>query len=342
MPVTIIAEIGVNHDGCIGQAKRLIDEAKTCGADVVKFQTFSAERLASAETPKVDYQHSGTSHSESHLEMLRKLELPEDAFSELMAYCDSVGIGFTSTPYSAQDAQLLLDIGIDFIKTASADIVDRELHELLAKSGKPVIIATGMATLEEIDATLEIYSNGDAQPVDITILHCTSAYPADPADAHLNAIPLLAKRYASCQIGYSDHTPNEYCAVAAVALGATIIEKHFTTDKALPGPDHAASADPSEFTRLVKAIRQTEIALGESKKQVAPSEQSMRAVSRKSLHALSDLPAGTEIARQHLQLKRPNNGISPMDLQKLIGRKLKVKVSANQPLTWDSIEGERR
>ncbi|OUW17167.1 MAG: hypothetical protein CBD18_05300 [Opitutales bacterium TMED158] len=335
MPVSIIAEIGVNHDGKVDQAKQLIDEAKRCGADCVKFQTFDANRLASSDTPKVDYQHRGTTETESHVDMLRKLQLPSEAFATLKDYCDKVGIEFLSTPYSVEDARFLNELGVSRFKTASADLVDRELHEYLATLGKPVLIATGMATLQEIDVTLSLYpGNGE----NVALLHCTSAYPADPADANLRAISLLSTRYPKCAIGYSDHTPDEVSAVAAIALGACLIEKHFTLDKRLPGPDHAASADPETFERYVKALRQTEISLGSPTKEPVEAEKGMRSVSRKSLHSSEALGAGSKIDRSKVRVCRPNDGISAMDLPKVLGKTLRVNLAASEPITWNDLE----
>lgn len=318
--VTLIAEIGVNHNGSLEQAFRLIDAAKASGADIAKFQTFKANRLAALETPKVPYQLRTTDQSETHFEMLEKLELSHEQHAALKNYCEKVGIQFSSTPYSEEDVAFLEELGIEIFKTASADLIDRALHERIAASGIPVIVSTGMATWEEVAETVQIYKDANALEK-LTLLQCTSAYPADPAEASLNTIPELAKRFG-CQVGFSDHTPNNICAIAAVALGAKVIEKHFTLDKAAPGPDHAASATPKEFAEMTQAIRIVETALGNGEKEPLPSEAKMRNVSRKSIIAKTQLEAGRELSRNDLAFMRPGDGLSPMLYPKLIGQRL--------------------
>jgi N,N'-diacetyllegionaminate synthase len=320
MSVKIIAEIGVNHNGSTEQARRLIDAAQKCGADMAKFQTFSAERLAARTTPKVPYQLRTSNPQESHYEMLRKLELSCEAHIELKKYCENVGIEFCSTPYSREDAIFLHQIGLRVFKVASADIVDRPLHEFIAGAGCACILATGMATLNEIEEALHIYDQF-RNLGKVTLLQCTSAYPANPEDANLQVMQTLAKTFR-CKVGYSDHTPGNECAIAAAALGATVIEKHFTLDKNLPGPDHAASSTPEEFSALVKAVRLVEKALGDGIKRVGDSEKDMRLVSRKSIVAAKNISAGHRLQFEDLAFQRPGTGLSPMNYKDLIGKSL--------------------
>jgi len=318
MSVTIIAEIGVNHNGSIERAKRLITAAKFCGADMVKFQTFSANRLAGPDTPKVPYQLRTSDPMETHHAMLKKLELSQEAHRELQGHCEREGIEFCSTPYSKEDAEFLYALGVRMFKVASADLVDRTLHEFIASTGREAIIATGMATMEEIEETLRIYDAYCARSK-VTLLQCTSAYPADPIQANLRVIQTLKERFG-CRVGYSDHTQGNECAIVAVAQGATIIEKHFTLGKNLPGPDHAASSTPEEFAAMVKAIRLVEKAMGDGVKRIAESEIPMRQVSRKSIVVSRDLEAGHVLAVEDLAFRRPGTGLSPMAYPQILGK----------------------
>lgn len=339
MSLRIIAEIGVNHNGSMELAKRLIEEAKRCGADLAKFQTFSADRLAALSTPKVPYQLRTSDPKESHHGMLKKLELSCEAHRELKAYCERVGIEFISTPYSREDAVFLDELGVRRFKVASADIIDRALHEFLSSTGKECILAIGMATLDEIEETLQIY---DARlgKERIVLLQCTSAYPADSADANLRVMETLKGRFR-CRVGYSDHTLGADCAVVATALGAEVIEKHFTLDKGLPGPDHAASATPDELAVLIRAVRGVEAALGDGVKRISASEIAMRQVSRKSIVSTRNLPAGWRLTRNDIDFRRPGNGLSPMVYPQLLGRILKREISQGEPLAWDDLENSK-
>jgi len=333
LSILIIAEIGVNHNGDVQLAKEMIAAAKECGADIVKFQTFSADRLAGTGTPKVPYQMRTSDPSESHHAMLKKLELSADAHVEIKKYCDQLNIEFCSTPYSHEDAEFLNDLGVVRFKVASADIIDRKLHEYIAGTGKECLMAVGMATMEEIAATLALYESRSAKDK-VVILPCVSAYPADPSDVNIRVMDTLRKQFG-CRVGYSDHTIGVECAVAAASLGACFIEKHFTLDKNMSGPDQAASSTPMEFAALVKAVRIVEKALGDGIKRICVSEQEMRIVSRKSIAAASDLPNGHKLSEIDFAYLRPGTGISPMEYPKLIGRTLNISKIKGEQLNWE-------
>jgi len=334
--IKIIAEVGVNHNGDVALAKEMIRQAKASGADVVKFQTFSADRLAAVHTPKVPYQLLTSEPGESHHAMLKKLELSKDAHRELRTYCDHQGIEFCSTPYSREDAEFLEDLGVFTFKVASADLVDRRLHEFIAGTGKTCLISVGMATMEEIEATLELYDVRHAKN-QIVLLHCVSAYPAKPLDVNLRVMDTLRLRFG-CPVGYSDHTTGIECAVAAAAMGACVIEKHFTLDKKMPGPDHASSSTPQEFAALTKAVRIVEEALGDGVKRICASEREMRAVSRKSIVAAVDLPAGATLTEKDFSYRRPGTGLSPMRYPMLLGRTLKAAKKEGVQITWEDVQ----
>lgn len=335
MSILIIAEIGVNHNGDVQLAKEMVAAAKECGADIVKFQTFSADRLTGTDTPKVPYQMRTSDPSESHHAMLKKLELSADAHVEIKKYCDHLNIEFCSTPYSHEDAEFLNDLGVTRFKVASADVIDRKLHEYIAGTGKECLMAVGMATMEEIAATLALYESRSAKDK-VVILPCVSAYPAEPSDVNLRVMETLRKQFG-CRVGYSDHTLGVDCAVAATALGACVIEKHFTLDKNMPGPDHAASSTPLEFAALVKAIRTVEKAMGDGTKRICASEQEMRIVSRKSIVVVDALPKGRKLSEGDFAYRRPGTGISPMQYPNLIGRTLNVSKKRGEQLHWEDL-----
>lgn len=313
-----IAEIGVNHNGDLALAKKMIDEAKAAGADYVKFQTFSAEKLANKETPKVAYQMSTTDHKESHFEMLKKLELSHQAHKNLFDYCSLVNVGFLSTPYDIESARFLTELGVSSFKTASADLVDLPLHEYIASTKKPVLISVGMATIEEIDEVMQIYSA--CKSYDVTLLHCVSNYPC--ADASLNLFVLNSlKSKFNCKIGYSDHSVGSFAAAISAAFGVSVIEKHFTLDKNLPGPDHKASSTPEEFKDLVKAVEHAILILGCSEKTCQSEEFAMSQVSRKSITIDQNVKKGQVLEQVHFTLQRPGTGLKPKELKGLIGLK---------------------
>ena len=304
----------------------MIKASKKAGADAVKFQTFTASSLVSQLTPKVNYQKETTNEKESHFEMIRSLEMSRDDHLPLMQYCKDIDIEFISTPYAVESAEFLHEAGVKIFKTASADIVDLVLHQFLARTKKPVIISTGMATYEEIDNVLDIYRK--EKNLNITLLHCVSNYPCKYKSLNMSVLTSLKNRY-KLPVGYSDHAIGFIPAVTSVALGATIIEKHFTLDKKLPGPDHKASSSPEEFQDLVNAIRLAEISLGDSRKRVQEEEKQMRQVSRKSLFFNRDLKKGHIISTSDLDLKRPGFGLYAKLIPELVGKKLICDVEAS-------------
>lgn len=335
MNVRVIAEIGVNHNGDVALAKKMVERAKACGADMVKFQTFSADRLAGIDTPKVPYQLRTCAGQESHHAMLKRLELSNAAHLALKEFCHRLGVEFCSTAYSREDAEFLSKLGVSTFKVASADIIDRGLHEFLADTGKECLLSVGMATMEEIAATLELYDYRNARDR-VILLHCVSAYPAEPSDVNIRVMETLRRRFG-CLVGFSDHTSGTECAIAAAALGACVIEKHFTLDKTMPGPDHAASSNPDEFARLVTAVRIVQQALGDGIKRTCRSEEEMRAVSRKSIVAAVDLQVGHTLSEGDLTYRRPGTGLSPMQYPKLLGHTMKAAKRAGDQIAWEDV-----
>lgn len=333
-PCFIIAEAGVNHNGDIAIAHRLIDAAAAANATAVKFQTFRAEKLVSQDAPKADYQIRNTEAHESQYEMLRKLELPPEAHLELIRYCQSKDILFLSTPFDEESADLLERIGVLAFKIPSGEITNLPFIEHLARKHRPVLLSTGMSDLLEVETAVKaIRSQGNQQ---IVLLQCVSNYPAEPADANLRA---MATMHAACGalVGYSDHTQGMEVSVAAVALGACVVEKHFTLDRNLPGPDHKASLEPDELRLFVQSIRRVESAMGNGSKQPAESERNTRQVARKSLTAARDLSAGTMLDATMIALRRPGTGLPPAHRDKLVGRIVKTDVSAGTLLTWEML-----
>ena len=315
--VYIIAEVGVNHNGDINIAKILIDKAKDIGADAVKFQSYKAKKLAKIETPKVEYQKLNTINSdETHLEMLQKFELSEDDHIHLKNYCDKKNIDFLSTPYDVESAQLLTRLNVKMFKVASADLVDFKLHKYLSSTLKPVIISTGMSSLDEIEQTLKIY---DLKKSSIILLHCVSNYPCSIKSLNLNSIELL-KNYFNLPVGYSDHSSDSIAAPISVALSSKVFEKHLTLDKKMEGPDHMASSNPEEFLNLVRDIRKTEIILGGYSKSIKEEELEMRKISRKSIYLSKDVKYNQEVKESDFDLKRPGIGISPLEIPNIVGK----------------------
>lgn len=325
----IIAEIGVNHNGDINLAKKMIDAAKSSGADVVKFQTFKAEKLVSKDTPKVKYQFNTTSPEESHYDMLKKLELSYEDHFKLKEYCKKINMIFISTPYDIESAKFLFDLNVDYFKTASADLVDLPLHQWIAKTRKPSIISVGMSTIEEIQNTVDIYNENMNK--DIALLHCVSNYPCSDESINLNVINTLKNTFM-LPIGYSDHSLGNEASILSIGKGACVIEKHFTIDKNLPGPDHLASSTPIEFKNLVNSIRRAEKILGSPEKKVQKEELEMAKISRKSLFLKESIKVGEILESKHLELKRPGTGLLAKDLKKLIGRKANKDLNAGHQI----------
>lgn len=332
----IIAEIGVNHNGDINLAKRLVNAAKIAGADAVKFQTFTAATLASACTPKVDYQLNTTSVDETHFQMLERLELSKQAHIELFSFCQSVGIDFISTPYDIQSAAFLMEMNVRFFKTASADLVDIPLHRFIAATGKPVIIATGMSTLGEVERVVEIYEK-EGNP-NVILLHAVSNYPCTDESLNLRAMNTMGQAF-SLPVGLSDHSLGYLGAVLSIAMGAKVIEKHFTLDKSMIGPDHKASSTPSEFFELVCNVRRAERMLGSARKYCQPEERQMASVSRKSLTLARNIKAGDTLTDIDVQLMRPGTGVAATFIDNFVGQSVRENLSAGHQLRWSDIEG---
>lgn len=335
----IIAEAGVNHNGDISAAKRLIDAAVKAGADMVKFQTFKAEALVLPEARMAAYQIKNIGDGDNlQFAMLKKLELSENQHLELMEYCRQVGIAFFSTAFDVVGLRYLDGLGFQRFKVPSGEITNYQYLKTLADVGKPVILSTGMATLQEIEAALEVLTNGELTKDDITVLHCNTEYPTPMEDVNLRAM-LTIQNTLGVQVGYSDHTLGIEVPIAAVALGATVIEKHFTLDRNLPGPDHKASLEPEELAAMVTAIRNIEKAMsGDGRKIPSSSEQKNIAIARKSIHAALDLKAGHVIREEDIIPLRPGTGLSPMKWQEVIGRTVKSDMPKHHPLTWEDLQ----
>jgi N,N'-diacetyllegionaminate synthase len=318
-PVFVIAEAGVNHNGDLKMARALIDVAVEAGADAVKFQTFQADRLVTPNAPKAEYQLQTTGEAESQLEMLRRLELSPNAHRELQSYCYERGILFLSTPFDQEAVDLLDGLGVPAFKISSGDLTNSPLLEYVASKGKPVILSTGMSELSElIEAVSVLNTAGCENPV---LLHCVSNYPAQPSEVNLRAMLTMRSAF-DVPVGFSDHTEGIDVALAAVALGACVIEKHFTLDRTLTGPDHRASLEPAELRELVRSIRRVETALGSGRKMPSASEVETAKVARRSLVAAHDIPAGATLEREMVVLRRPGTGMSPAMLETLRGRRV--------------------
>lgn len=331
--IFIIAEIGVNHDGNIDKAKALILGAKSSGADAVKFQSFKANELATATTPKVPYQKNNDSNP-SHLSMLEKLELSHPQQIELMEYSKMIGIEFISTPYSVDEAIFLNSIGVEKFKVASADIVDIPLHEKIASFGKPSLVSVGMASMVEISEVVEVYKRSEAK---LSLLHCTSEYPTIPAHAHLSRIKKIHKMNNG-YVGFSDHTQGSIAAVMSVALGCRIIEKHITLNKRDEGPDHAASMNIQDFAIYCDSVREAYLSLGSEDFFQTIDEILMAQTSRKSLHLSRELQLGEQIAEEDMKLMRPGTGLYWRDRSKILGMKAKKYLPKNHQISCQDFE----
>lgn len=316
--VLIIAEAGVNYNGSLELAYRMVDEAKKAGADIVKFQTGVPEKVMSKFAEKADYQKQTTGANESQLDMVRKLMLKFSDFVPLKKYCETVGIKFLSTPFDLSSVEFLDELGCNMWKIPSGEITNLPYLQRIARTGKPVILSTGMSTLEEIGAALEILKKGGAGKV--TLLHCNTEYPTPYEDVNLKAMLTMRDSF-NCEVGYSDHTKGIEVPVAAVAMGATVIEKHFTLDRNMEGPDHKASLEPDELAAMVQSIRNIEAALGTGEKKPSPSERKNMVIARKSIVALRDIQAGEILTEDNITVKRPGSGVSPMKWNEVLGTK---------------------
>lgn len=314
----IIAEAGVNHNGSMSLAFELIDAAKDAGADLVKFQTFKAVELVGETAEKASYQKSTTDPGETQFEMLKKLELSRENHLELMRYCEEAGIEFLSAPFDIASIDLLHDLGVKYFKIPSGEITNYPYLQAIARYNISIIMSTGMADMDEILAALDVLVSHGTDKNNISVLHCNTEYPTPFEDVNLKAISTM-RETLGLPVGYSDHTRGIEVPIAAVALGATIIEKHFTLDRALPGPDHKASLEPHELKAMVKAIRNIEQALGGGQKRPSPSELKNIAVVRKSIVASRSIRKGEIFSQDNITTKRPGNGISPMLWDTIIG-----------------------
>lgn len=320
MSVLIIAEAGVNHNGSLELAKKMADVAKQAGADIVKYQTAKPDLVVSRFAQKAEYQKEKTGAEESQLEMIKKIHFGFDAHRELKQYCDSIGIMYLSTAFDMDSIDFLAEMDMPVWKIPSGEITNLPYLEKIARLKKPIIMSTGMCEIDEVKQALDVlYKNGAG---DVTILHCNTEYPTPLCDANVRAM-LDLQRHFGTKIGYSDHTLGLEAPLAAVALGAEVIEKHFTLDKTMTGPDHAASMDPSELCALVKAIRNTETVLGSGVKTVTESEAKNKDIARKSIVAKTEIKAGETFTAENLTVKRPGNGISPMKWYDVLGKTAK-------------------
>ena len=333
-PCFAIAEAGVNHNGDAGLARRLIDAAADAKADAVKFQTFSAERLSTAAAPMAAYQKTADPDG-SQLEMLRRLELPTEVWRDLFDHCRERNILFLSSPFDGKAADFLEELGVAAFKIPSGEITNPDFLKFVAEKRRPLIVSTGMADLPEVgEAVGAIRAVGD---VPVVLLHCVSAYPAPVSDCNLRAMETLRNAFG-LPVGWSDHCLGNDVALAAVAMGACVIEKHLTLDKTLPGPDHAASSEPAEFAALISGIRRIADAMGDGRKAPSASEMETRNVARKSLVAACDLSRGDLLSAGDIDFRRPGTGIPPVEAASLMGRRLRTAVAEGTLLTLDMFE----
>jgi N,N'-diacetyllegionaminate synthase len=333
-PCFVIAEAGVNHNGDLDLARELVRAAASAGADAVKFQTFSAERLVTASAPKAAYQVERTDPTETQQAMLRHLELGIADHRALMKECASQGILFLSSAFDEESADLLEDLGVVAYKIPSGEITNLPYLRHLASKGRCLIVSTGMSDLDEVKACVEAIR--ETAEVPIVLLHCVSLYPAPAAGTNLRAMDTMRAAFGF-PVGYSDHTEGIAVALAAVAMGADMIEKHLTTDRTLPGPDHAASLEPSELGALITGIREVESARGDGVKRPLPAEAATAAVARKSIVAASDIPAGAVVRQDMLVLKRPGTGLPPSEMSKVVGRRARVAIPAGTLITSEMV-----
>ncbi|HJX05675.1 MAG: N-acetylneuraminate synthase [Candidatus Portnoybacteria bacterium RBG_13_40_8] len=333
-PCFIIAEAGVNHNGSVEIAKKLVNAAKAAGADAVKFQTFTTENLVTKDTKKAEYQGKG-----SQFDMLKKLELKKEDFVGLRRYCDEKEILFLSTPHT-EDAIDFIDALVPLFKIGSGDLTNLQLIEKVAKKGKPVFISVGMATMDEIREAVEVIKK---YKVPFIILHCTTNYPCPKKDANLNVIGVLRKEF-DCPVGYSDHTEGIDIPTMAASLGAVVVEKHFTLDKNMEGPDHKASLNPLELREMVDAIRSKKKidipreVLGNGLKKPTKEELEFAKFVRKSVVTKKDVPTGVKITKEMLIIKRPGTGIPPKDIEKIIGKTAKHAIKKDALISWEDVE----
>jgi len=334
-PVFVVAEAGVNHNGDLALARRLVDAAREAGADAVKFQTFRSDALVSRHAPKAAYQRATTGEAGSQAEMLSRLELSFDQHVDLRDRCAKQGLVFFSAPFDEASVEVLAALGVSLYKVPSGEITNLPLLARIAAKRKPVILSTGMSTLDEVAAAVDAIGAAGDPP--LALLHRLSAYPAPVDEVNVRAMGTLRDRFG-CPVGFSDHTLGIAVALGAVARGAAIIEKHLTLDKSLPGPDHRASLEPGEFAELVRGIRAIEASLGDGDKRPMPCEADVRRVARKSLVAARALRAGEVLTSDAVAIKRPGTGIPPSALDSALGRRVRRDVMADEVLDWAMLE----
>ncbi len=331
----IIAEAGVNHNGNLNLAKRLVDEAKAANVDAVKFQTWKTELGISRLAPKAEYQKTETGETENQYEMVKRLELSDDDFRELEEYCRKVGVTFLSTPFDEYSVVLLESMKVPAYKVSSTDTTNPFLLSRIASTKKPIILSTGMSDIEQVDWAVSFLKGKGVK--DLILLQCTTSYPSEYSALNIRSMSYLRERY-SVPVGFSDHSAGIVASIVAVGLGACVIEKHFTLDKDLPGPDHKASLDTTELRELVKAIRLAEASLGSCDKIIMSTEMEISKVARRSIFVSQEILKGTIIEEGMLRAKRPGTGIPPMRFNEIIGRRAKRKIEADEMLDWEMLE----
>ncbi len=334
-PCFIIAEAGINHNGDMDLARALIDAAADSGADAVKFQTFLADRLVTTDAPKAQYQVQAADSDETQKEMLARLELTRQDHVDLIDHCKLRGILFLSTPFDEISADLLENLNMPAFKIPSGEIINLPFLEYVARKEKPMIISTGMSTIEEVHEALRVVRNAGND--EVVLLHCVTNYPADPADVNLRTMATM-KETLSVPVGYSDHTLGKEIPLAAVALGACVIEKHFTLSRDMPGPDHQASLEPDELKSLVEGVRKVESAMGTGRKVPSPAEEANARVVRKSLVAARYIPEGSVITVDDLTAKRPGTGLSPAILPSLLGKEARMAIDEGTIITMELLK----
>jgi N,N'-diacetyllegionaminate synthase len=334
-PVFVIAEAGVNHNGDLGRALELVDAAAAVGADAVKFQTFDPSELASQAAPLADYQQTGARREAGQVQMLERLRLPDEAFTVVAERCAQHGIVFLSSPFDERSADLLEELGVPAYKVGSGEVTNLPFLRSLAGRGRPLLVSTGMATLAEVEEVVGLVREAGAPA--LALLHCVSSYPAPAEEANLRAMDTLRRAF-DVPVGYSDHCLGMDVSLAAVALGAAILERHFTIDRCLPGPDQALSLEPSELAELVQRIRMLEAALGDGVKRPQPSEGENLGVARRSIVAARSMQAGERIDLDSLAVKRPGGGLAPSRLESVIGARLVMPIEVDELLTDAHLE----
>ena len=330
----IIAEAGVNHNGSVEIALELIKKAKEIGADCVKFQTFKTEEIVTLSAPKANYQLKVTDKDETQFDMLKKLELSQDSFKLLKNECDKIGIDFMSTPYSIRDLELLDGIGVGAFKIASGQLTEHYFLKKIAEKNKPIILSTGMGTLKEVSKAVKIIKKINS---DITVLHCTTNYPSLVEDSNINAM-LTIKEFCNVRVGYSDHVIDNYACYAEVSLGAEIIEKHFTLDKQMEGPDHSCSLNPLEFKTLINGIRSIEKSLGNGVKKPTLAEEKNIYGMRRGIVAIKKIRKGDLFSIENLGVKRPLVGMLPSEIENLFGKVASMDIENDEPILKENIE----